>query len=154
MRKAAVLGAWICAAPAFAVEVATLAQELGAPNVTVRRDAAYALDRLGAGAKDAVPALVRALDDSDKQVWSFAISALANIGPDAKDAIPALIDGFGSRRSRGRDRRQAQTRAAFALSRIGAAAMPALIEALRSDDNGVRAGAAKALASVRMHRVR
>ena len=149
MRRAAICAAWIFAAPAFAVEVATLAQEIGAPNVAVRREAAYTLDRMGAGAKDAVPALIGALDDSDKQVWSFAISALANIGPEAKAAVPALIEGFGSRRrGRDRDRRQVQTRAAFALSRIGAAAIPALIEALKTDDDGLRAGAAKALAGM------
>ena len=90
------------------------------------------------------------LDDTDKQVWSFAISAIANIGPDAKEAIPALIEGFGNRKSRGRDRdrRQVQTRCAFALSRIGAAAIPPLIEALNSEENTVRAGAAKALAGM------
>ena len=151
MRRRALLAAFVCVASAVAADVATLSQELGAPNVAVRRDAAYTLDRMGAAAKDALPALLRALDDNDKQVWSFAISAIANLGPDAKEAIPALIDGLGTRRTRGRDRdrRQAMTRSAFALSRIGAAAIPPLIEALKSDDNGLRAGAAKALAGMR-----
>ena len=151
MRRRALLAAFVCVASAVAADVATLSQELGAPNVAVRRDAAYTLDRMGAAAKDALPALIRALDDNDKQVWSFAISAIANLGPDAKEAIPALIDGLGNRRTRGRDRdrRQAMTRSAFALSRIGAAAIPPLIEALKSDDSGLRAGAAKALAGMR-----
>ena len=145
------LAAWVCVASAGAADVATLSQELGAPNLAVRRDAAYQLDRMGVAAKDALPALIRALDDNDKQVWSFAISALAKLGPEAKDAIPALIEGLGNRRTRGRDRdrRQAITRSAFALSRIGAAAIPPLIDALKSDDNGMRAGAAKALAGMR-----
>ena len=143
--------AWICVASAGAADVATLSQELGAPNVVVRRDAAYTLDHMGAGAKEALPALIRALDDNDKQVWSFSISAIANLGPEAKDAIPALIESLGNRKTRGRDRdrRQAFTRAAFALSRIGVAAIPPLIDALKSEDNGQRAGAAKALAGMR-----
>ena len=142
--------AWLCGLPAIAADVAVLSQELGAPNIAVRRDAAFSLEAMGAGAKDALPALIRALDDADKQVWSFSISAIANLGPDAKDAIPVLIDGLGNRRSRGRDRdrRQAVTRSAFALSKIGAAAIPALTDALKSDDSGMRAGAAKALAGM------
>ena len=144
------LAAWLCAATAGAADVAVLSQELGAPNVATRRDAAYSLDRMGSAAKEALSALIRALDDSDKQVWSFSISAIANIGPDAKDAIPALIEGMGNRKSRGRDRErlQARTRSAFALSRIGTVAIPPLMDALKSDDNGLRAGAAKALAGM------
>ena len=153
MRRRAdakVFAAWLCVASAGAAEVAVLSQELGAPNVVVRREAAYTLDKMGAAAKDALPALIRALDDNDKQVWSFSISAIANLGPDAKDAIPALIDGLGNRKSRGRDRdrRQVVTRSAFALSQIGKTAIPALVEALKSDDTGQRAGAAKALAGM------
>ena len=59
----------LCMATAGAADVAVLSQELGAPNVAVRREAAYALDRMGAAAKEALPALIRALDDNDKQVW-------------------------------------------------------------------------------------
>ncbi len=142
--------AWLSGMPASAADVAVLAQELGAPNVVVRRDAAFALDAMGAGAKAALPALIRALDDADRQVWSFSISAIAHLGPDAQEAIPALIDGLGNRKSRGRDRdrRQAVTRAAFALSRIGVAALPALMDAAKSDDASLRAGAAKALAGM------
>ncbi len=145
-----VFAAWLCAGSAGAADVAVLSQELGAANVAVRRDAAYTLNRMGVEAKAALPALIRALGDADKQVWSFSISAIANLGPDAKDAIPALIDGLGSSRARGRerDRRQSVTRAAFALSRIGAAAVPALSDALKSDDDGQRAGAAQALAGM------
>ena len=97
-----VFAALLCVATADAADVAVLSQELGAPNVATRRDAAYSLDRMGAAAKDALAALIHALDDSDKQVWSFSISAIANIGPEAKDAIPALIEGMGNRKSRGR----------------------------------------------------
>ena len=120
MRRRAdakVFAAWLCVASAGAADVAVLSQELGAPNVVVRREAAYSLDKMGVA---------------------------------AKDALPALIDGLGNRRARGRDRdrRQAVTRSAFALSKIGRAAIPALVEALKSDDTGQRAGAAKALAGM------
>jgi HEAT repeat protein len=73
---------------------------LRAPVLVVRREAAFQLGRIGKDGKDAVPALIKALDDSDQQVSSLAISALANIGPDATEAIPALLEGLKTRRGR------------------------------------------------------
>jgi hypothetical protein len=32
--------------------------------------------------------LIKALEDRDKQVWSYAVTAIAGLGPAAKDAIP------------------------------------------------------------------
>jgi HEAT repeat protein len=128
-----------------------LAEKLGSADREVRREAAYQLVKLGAGAREALPALIKALDDQDKQVWSDAVTAIANIGIDAKDAVPALLEDMESqrgRRGRERDRRQALVRAAFALSRIGEPAIPALIAALSSNDNSLRQGAAKALAGM------
>jgi len=125
-----------------------LGEKLGSADREVRREAAYQLSNLGPAAKEAVPALIKALDDQDKQVWSEVVSAIANIGVDAKDAIPRLLEDMESRRGRGgreRERRQALVRAAFALSRIGEPAIPALIGALSSEDNALRQGAAKAL---------
>ncbi len=135
------------AAPA----VETLARELSATSLEVRREAAYRLNQLGPQAKPALPALIAALDDPDKQVWSQAIAAIANLGPAAEPAIPALLEGLDTREMRGRrerDRLQTIIRSAHALSRIGAAAIPRLIPALESGDAGVRAGAARALGSM------
>jgi len=65
----------------------------------VRMDAVLVLSRMGHGAKDAVPTLVRALDDKanrqlmepiNRSVFDLAIETLGKIGPDAKEAVPAL----------------------------------------------------------------
>jgi HEAT repeat protein len=127
---------------------AKLASQLATGEVRARRDASYFLQQLGPKALPALPALIKALDDPDKQVWSNSVASVAAIGPDAKDAIPALLDDLDSRKSRGQrpaDRDQTLFRSAYALTRIGAAAIPPLIDALRSEDNGLRIGAARAL---------
>lgn len=152
--RAVVCAALLIFAPDFAARaddaaarIDKLTKQLSASEFATRRDAAYQLGKMGAAAKPAVPALVNALADQDKQVWSFSIAALAELGPDAREAIPALIEALnaGSRGGRGRDRRQIVVRTAFALSRIGPEAVQLLIPLLSSDDSGARAGAARAL---------
>jgi HEAT repeat protein len=127
---------------------AGLAKQLESPDREIRREATYQLARIGEPAKEALPALIKALGDEDKQVWSNAITAIANLGPAAESAIPVLIESFdGQRRGGGRrqyDRQQIVLRSAYALSKIGAAAVPPLLEAMRSDDIATRVGVAKA----------
>jgi HEAT repeat protein len=125
-----------------------LISQLETGDTPAKRDASYHLMKLGPKAKDALPVLVKALDDSDKQVWSNSVSAIAAIGPDAQEAIPALIEDLDSRKGRGQrgfDKNQALFRSAYALTRIGPAAIPPLIQALSGEDAALRAGAAKAL---------
>jgi len=125
-----------------------LVQQLAAPEIPVRREAAYQLNRLGQGAKPAIPALIKALDDEDKQVWSSAVAAIATLGPEAKDAIPVLMKALDTRQSQGRrvrDNRQMIMRTAYALTRIGPDSIPPLVQALSQDDQGLRIGAARAL---------
>lgn len=125
-----------------------LTRQLTAPTVEVRRTAAFELNKLGPSAKAALPALIEALDDPDKQVWSLAVGTIATIGPEAKAAIPALIEAMDTREMKGRrerDRVQTIMRSAYALSRIGDAAIAELISALESKDSGARAGAVRAL---------
>ena len=57
----------------------------------MRRAAAEVLGGLGPAAKDAVPDLVKLLDDPDEGVRWAAASALGGIGPAAKDAAPDLV---------------------------------------------------------------
>ena len=52
---------------------------------------------LGAGAKPAVGALVRALGDKSSGIRACAATCLGSIGPEAKDAVPALRQLFGDR---------------------------------------------------------
>lgn len=131
---------------ASAQDAAEWSRRLGAPDLGQRREAAYQLGRIGPGAKEALPALVKAVDDPDKQVWSLALTAIANLGPAALPALPDLLralDGHSGRAASDRERLpQLQIRVGYALSRLGAGARPALIEALHSPDAGVRQGAA------------
>ena len=154
--KALLAGATLVCASLFALadeppSPAQLAEQLAASDVNTRREAAYQLARLGPRAKEALPALINALDDSDKQVWSNAIGAIASLGPEAQEAIPRLLDHLGTRNSRAqrpRERSQVLFRSAFALSRIGAPAIPQLISALSADDPALREGAARALGGI------
>jgi len=125
-----------------------LSSHLASPDVAVRRNASYELSKLGPKAKIALPALIQALDDDDKQVWANAIAAISALGPEAKDAIPTLLADFDSKsasRQRSYYRDQVLIRNAYALARIGPAAIPPLIEGLRSPDTMMRSGAARAL---------
>ncbi len=53
---------------------------------------------LGSSGKDAVPFLIEALKDADKEVRTVAAGALISIGPEAKSAVGTLIraleDGY------------------------------------------------------------
>jgi len=143
------LGAAVLADDAAPSDPLKLAEQLASSDVRMRRDAAYFLEKLGPKAKPALPALIKGLDDPDKQVWSNSVAAIAGLGPDAAEAIPALLDDLNSKTSRASQRQnerdQAAFRTSYALTRIGPAAIAPLIEALRSDDTMLRAGAAKAL---------
>jgi len=131
-----------------AVPLEKLVAQLSASDVASRREASYQIARRGPAAKDAVPALITALADGDKQVWSMAIATLAELGPLSADAIPALIAGLDPRQKSGpRYRKGAEVpfRSAYALSRIGAPAIPPLLEVLKSQDSVARGAAARAL---------
>jgi HEAT repeat protein len=147
--KRGIVAALALALPAIgAPSIPTLAEQLNSTERDARRDATYQLRGMGAAAKPLLPQLIAALDDPDSQVFANAIGAIAELGPEAKEAIPKLIELTDSRRGRGfrsRDRDQALLRASFALSKIGAAAKPDLLAALRSEDAGIRRGAAKAM---------
>jgi len=70
--------------------VTPLAEALGDADVTVRVNAAMALDNMGPLAAPAVPALIKALRDPDAKVRPWAARALGSIGPAAEAAVPAL----------------------------------------------------------------
>src|SRR4051812_26094042 len=89
----------LAACSAFAAEppkpdAAKLAPQLGSPDVAVKREAIYQLGKAGPGAKAALPAVITALDDPDKQVWTGALAVIANIGPEAAEAVPMIIQGL------------------------------------------------------------
>lgn len=132
------------AAEAKKPNVAALVEGLKSGDKVIRRDASYRLSQLGPEAKAAVPELVKALDDSEDQVWFNSITALARIGPAAEAAIPDLIKQL-DKADRGRNNGQYWYRTAFALGAIGPAALPELIKGLASDKAHVRSAASKAI---------
>jgi HEAT repeat protein len=116
-----------------------LLQALTKPEKQVRREAIWALVRMGSAAKEAVSVLAGALRDSDLRVRLGAAQALGAIGPDASAAIPALIESL-------KDSSLILCRlAAQALTRLGPEAVPALERASCSEDKFVRREAKWAL---------
>jgi HEAT repeat protein len=103
---------------------------------------------LGAlSAKAAIPALIKALGDTDAEVRSSAAWALEKMGPAAKDAVPALTKALRDVDA------NVRMYAAYALGDIGAAAKPAVQElerlAEKDPDKFVRNSARDALESIR-----
>jgi HEAT repeat protein len=141
----------VCFASASALAAPTaeqLSQQLSSSDVNARREAIYQLGKMGPEAKAALPALIKAADDNDKQVWSGALNLIADLGPAASEAVPALLEGLDSRKAQGgrqRDRNQALLRTANALANIGPAAVPALSEALTGNSPVRKTVAARAL---------
>ncbi len=81
-----------------------------------------------------------------------AIAALGELGPDAREAIPALLQMLkerGPAQANPNTLSAAGLVASQSLARIGRPAVPALLNALASDQPRVRAGAAHALGLIR-----
>jgi HEAT repeat protein len=117
----------------------------------LRIEAASSLGKIapGTGVKEVVPALTAALQDKNEFVRKEAAMALGNMGPSAKEAVPALIDLLSEGRPASYARADVGGAASDALAKIGKAAVPRLIKALKSRDTDVRKGAADALAEIR-----
>lgn len=96
----------------------------------VREMAVWSLAEIGDA--QAVPALVQALEDKNKQVRQNTAWALGHIGgPDGVDALIARIQDD-------REKRPIMQNAAWALGKIGDdKALPSLIEALSNPDVGM-----------------
>lgn len=107
-----------------------------------RLRAAKDLGRLGWLARDALPALVRALDDDDAKVRETAAHAVGGMGP---EALPALA------RMLGHDDKYVRRHAVWALGKLGPLARPALADlchALKDTDPRAASGAAQALGNM------
>ncbi len=78
-------------------KVPGLLKELQSPDVKTRVAACLELSKLGPAAKDALPALINALQaKNDGQLRCAAAMTIGAIGSDAKDAVPALVDALTS----------------------------------------------------------
>lgn len=133
------------AAGAVAGDVITILNDRN-QDLDKRHCAAFALGGFGRwAAKVAVPALVDALKDPERDLRSYAAMALAEIGPAALSAVPALAEVLEAEND------GVRLFAACALGNIGVAAetaMPALTAALGDKDEQVRQAAAEALAKI------
>jgi HEAT repeat protein len=103
--------------------------------------AARALGRIGPAARDAIPALIKAMK-TDHYVRISAARALVSMGPAAKPAVSDLISLLKSQEI------QIRPLAAYVLGAIGPdarAAVPALVEVLNDRDTSIAAAAGPAL---------
>ncbi|MHB1425241.1 MAG: HEAT repeat domain-containing protein [Gemmataceae bacterium] len=106
-----------------------------------RPASAVALVRIDPGqAAKVVPLLVKDLQAAEENQRLAAVLALTVIGPAAKEAAPALVDAL-------RDR-QLSAAALIALPALGAAAVPNLIELLKSPQADHRLLALQVLAKI------
>ena len=118
-----------------------------------RSEAAWALAYIGPRARASVPDLVEIIRiDRDDRLQFDAVEALGRIGPDAAPAVPLLIKrlrkqgcylGVG-----GVIIERVEGNPKFALARIGAPAVPALIDVLNGSDEVMRPCAAEILAMI------
>lgn len=129
--------------------VATQIANVEGPDPALRIEAAKELARMGPAAREAVPALVTALQGSDARVAEEAARALGEIRD--RSAVAPLVSALTRTFE---EPSTALGRAAVrALARIGARRSPAVVEALlqavqNAADPGVRAGAVSGLATV------
>jgi HEAT repeat protein len=110
-----------------------------------RRLAAHALAEIGPAAREAVPALIEALQDPESFVRVWAAAALARVEPENPDTIPALVAGTREGLS------FVRSLAAWHLGRLGPGhpgiepVVPQLRALLNDSDPSVRAEALVAL---------
>jgi HEAT repeat protein len=69
-------------------------------SAALRAEAAFDLGQHGPKAREAVPALLKALEDRDADVRASAAHALGAIGPEAKAALPRLREALKDRNPR------------------------------------------------------
>jgi HEAT repeat protein len=154
--------------------IASLVQDLNSAQVETRVQALRELDDLGPKAAEAAPAVIIQLDHSSSQVRTYAAHVLASIGPAAQPGVAALIravvdpDPVVRREAvralvavgaevhlavpvlgRAMDDTDpaVRARALEGLSRLGEAAVPDLIEAVKNP-TGIRCWACEALADI------
>lgn len=148
---------------------AVLIWALGSPYWADRKYAVMALEKLGPEAREAIPALIRTLEDETPDVRWRTVRALGDIGP---EAVPALALALGDKDLRIRryaiwelgkigpdavpiltgllwdENPEIRRHAVWALGDIGREGVPSLIYALKDEDPDVRWAAAWTLGEI------
>jgi HEAT repeat protein len=100
-----------------------------------RLEAAYSFDEMVKEGKATIPALVGALADADPFVRSAAAAAAGEVQAEPGQIVPALVEALGDNNSTSDF--DADTRvsdeAMISLAKIGAPAVPALVEIVRAE---------------------
>jgi HEAT repeat protein len=107
-----------------------------------RMRAAKDLGRLGWLAREAMPALVAALHDTDSKVRESAAHAIGQMGPDALPTLVGMLD---------HDDKYVRRHAVWALGKLGPLGRPAindLCRSLKDPDPRTASGAAQALGNM------
>jgi HEAT repeat protein len=124
-----------------------LVDALKSRDVSARRLAALAFQKLGPLAEETVPPLTGLLSDRRPEVFIAAAEALASFGSEASEAVPALIKALGD------DHAGVRGAAAAVLALIGPGAreaIPHLVRALGDPEVDVRRRVLGALAEVNL----
>ena len=119
-----------------------LIRALRSRSAADRLRAARDLGRLGWLVREALPALIHAVDDEDAKVREAAAHAVGQMGP---EALPALVGMFAH------DDKYVRRNAVWALGKLGPLARPALDDlctALKDGDPRTASGAAQALGNM------
>lgn len=112
-------------------------------SAVVRRRALRAIGFIGQNAADdALSCLIAATEDDDESVALQAVATIGDLGPAAAPAIPALMSAIWT----GNVRRRAV--AGASMMRIGAAAVPSLMQSLQHPAAEVRSKVAHLLAQI------
>ena len=115
---------------------------LATKDVYERQAAVTALARIEGG--DAVPTLARTISgDADESVRPDAVIALGGLGSTNRDAISALVAASSN------DSDNVKEAASDQLGKLGAAAVPALIAALKNGDLYQRAWSVQTLSQIK-----
>ncbi len=118
--------------------VRTLRSQATADRLKAARD----LGRLGWLARDAMPALVVSLSDTDAKVREAAAQAIGQMGP---DSLPTLAEMLGH------SDKYVRRHAVWSLGKLGPLArslLPALCESLKDSDPRTACGAAQTLGNM------
>jgi HEAT repeat protein len=133
-------------APETVPALAALLKAKGRNAHIVRRDGAYYLGRLGEPARAAVPALLEALQDPDRDVRDYASIALTQVVPDRAEAVAPLVRAL--REDSSWKVRSQAAEALGKMARLARRAATDLAAALGDPDPAVATSAAEALAAI------